>query len=242
MSLVDSMNPNVLFGRVLGPLLFRKAQIVAAADLSSHFRSLDLAGGDLCGTSSEPGDKVQVFLGSGGMRTYSPIGWDSSAGTMKLVVYIHGDGPGATFGKRAAPGDEVQFFGPRRSLSLSGSGSLPLIFFGDESSIGVLCAATKAKAPAFSVLEVTDEAEVASVLQALGIRAVLCVKKEPSDHHMPRVASAIRERLTGEPRAHLMMTGRAQSIQALRGLLKVTGPIPPGKTKAYWSVGKRGLD
>jgi hypothetical protein len=39
-----------------------------------------------------------------------------------------------------------------------------------------------------------------------------------------------------------VMTGKAQSIQTLKKRLKAEGLGASSRTKAYWSVGKSGLD
>ena len=44
------------------------------------------------------------------------------------------------------------------------------------------------------------------------------------------------------PSAQLVMTGKAQSIQALKAQLKTGGVSASGKNKPYGSVGKTGLD
>ena len=63
-----------------------------------------------------PGDKVQVFLPDIGMRTYTPLSWETRGATT-FLAYVHGDTPGATWAKRVKAGDEVSFFGPRIAIS-----------------------------------------------------------------------------------------------------------------------------
>ena len=161
------------------------------------------------------------------------------AGAGLLVGF--GEGPGATFGRTAKVGDEVQFFGPRGSLALAPLTVAP-VFFGDETSFGVVHAFGRARELPSGVMEVSDLAEAESVTRALKLDPIELVAIEPNAAHLPRVAEALRAQLTAATGAKLMMTGRAQSIQALRALLKGSGAVPPGKTKAYWSVGKKGLD
>ena len=238
-------SPKTLVGRLLGPLLFRQSTIREVSDAGPRLRRLTLGGDDLRPVSAQPGDKLQVFLPDAGMRTYTPVRWDSRQGTVELLVYLHGDStPGARWGRQAKVGDTCQFFGPRSSVPLTEMTG-PVVLFGDETSFALahsLALLRPDDARVSYVFEVSSAADAAATLPALGLGAATVIERKGSSLHLAAVADALAKALQAHPDARTVMTGQAQSIQALRASLGERGLKPSGKNKAYWSVGKSGLD
>ena len=233
-----------IIGGVFGRFLFRDARVEQVRDLSSHFRWLELVGEGLRDVSWNAGDKVQVFLPRVGMRTYTPLSWDTARGATQFLVYLHGTGPGAEWGRNVRVGDRCQFFGPRASLPLAAYQG-PVVLFGDETSFGVAHALKNLRAGTDGVeqvFEVSAREESEAVLREFGLAGSAVVERAPGDGHLPTVAERLQAALARRPGAQLVMTGRAQAIQALRGRLKAAGVDPAQKVKAYWSLGKAGLD
>ena len=79
-------------------------------------------------------------------------------------------------------------------------------------------------------------------LAQLGLPNAVCVERTAGDTHLRVVSDALERGLARERDARLLMTGRAQAIQALRKLRRTDGQTRPHKTKAYWSLGRAGLD
>ena len=228
-------------GSVLGQFLFHQVTVTQVRELSPRFRWIGFAGEGLRDEPCEAGDKIQVFLPSLGMRTYTPLAWDSGKGTGALLVYLHGASPGADWGRTVRPGERFQFLGPRRSLKL-GEHAGPVVLFGDETSLGLAGSLrTDAKLEVTSVLEVTSREESAAVLRELGLEGAE-VERTPGDAHLLEVHERLRAALAQRPEALLVLTGRAQSIQALKSRFKLEGPRAASRSKPYWSVGKTGLD
>ena len=228
-------------GSVLGQFLFHNATVTLAREPAPGFRWLELEGSSLRGESCEAGDKVQVYLPAVGMRTYTPLAWNSQKGTVAFLVYLHGSGPGSEWGRRVSVGDKVQFMGPRHSLKM-GERPGPVVLFGDETSLGVAWSLRQdGQRDVTSVLEVSQRAQVAPMLRELGLEGS-DVERQAGDAHLGEVHERLRAALQKAPGAQLVMTGRAQSIQTLKARFKTGGDSPPGKNKAYWSVGKTGLD
>ena len=230
-----------LLGSVLGRFLFLDSKVTQVRDVSRAFRQVDCEGPALRGQGWTPGDKVQVYLPGLGMRTYTPMSWDEQRGATAFLVYLHGDSPGAKWGRDVKAGDTVQFFGPRRSLVLD-EGTAPVVLFGDETSFAVAHAfRTAAKRDVTPLFEVSNRMDCRQALRELGFEGQ-DVKREAGDAHLAVVHERLREALRAKPGATLVMTGRAQSIQALRAKLRSDGERATPKVKAYWAVGKEGLD
>jgi ferric-chelate reductase (NADPH) len=233
-----------LLGDVLGKLVFRELTVDQARSVAPGFRRLDLSGEGMRGAPFEAGDKVQIML-DGDMRTYTPFAVDRARGALSFLVYSHGDSPGAAWGRRVAVGDRIRVFGPRGSLPLTGLTG-PVLLFGDETSFAVARALRDArggdvKGTAF-VFEVTSKAAAAAALAHLELGDAQVVERR-GEAHLDEVELQVRRELAAQPLANLVLTGKAQSIQALRARLKAKPPTYAGqKVKPYWAVGKRGLD
>ena len=227
-----------VLGAIAGRFLFRISTVQTVEHLGQFVR-FEASGASLRGAQWRPGDKVQVFLPSVGMRTYTPLQWGADGAT-SFLAYAHGDGPGSAWAKAVQVGDEVSFFGPRRSIEVSDV-EAPLVCFGDETSVALALALSRARPTrkVTAVLEVNDPAEVRAALDAMGsLLDVHLVAREPKDAHWPALQEPLRAALSSG--AFGLFTGRATSIQAVkRGLSAFSFA---SKTKAYWADGKSGLD
>ena len=114
----------------LGKLIFPELGVTKAEVITASFRRLTLAGASL--TKLAPGDKIQVSLAEG-TRTYTPFAFDAAKGSLDLLVYSHGDTPGAKWGRAVAEADRVNVFGPRGSIAIAALAG-PVVVFGDETS------------------------------------------------------------------------------------------------------------
>lgn len=230
---------------LLGRFFFTEARVGQVRDVSPHFRWMELVGEGLRDIEWSPGDKVQVFIPDVGMRTYTPLGWDSTLGSTRFLVYLHGDGPGARWGRGVKVGDRCQFFGPRGSIALPSLPG-PVVLFGDETSFAVAHALKNLKAGSADVeyvFEVSSRAESEGVLGELGLADASVVEKQSGEAHLADVEARLRTALERRRGAHLVLTGRAHAIQAVRSQLRASGVAHAGqKVKAYWAEGKRGLD
>jgi NADPH-dependent ferric siderophore reductase len=217
----------------LGRVFTRTARVSAVRDLGHGLRIITVAGPSLRDVHWTRGDKIQIVLPSRDVRTFTPSRWDK--GELDLIAFAHGDAPGSLWSRRAAIGDELRFVGPQRSLKRS---SRHTVLFGDETSIGL--AVAFAHAPLTTILEVGTIAR-APVVAGLGVPST-CIERVAGDAHVGDLASAIATALRANPSSELVMSGRAQSIQLVRTRLRTLGITERPANKAYWSVGKVGLD
>jgi len=236
------------FGRLEGALskLFTKAAAVAAlVDVAEGFRLVTLAGKALGGVEWVPGQKVQGMLGGWVQRTYTPLAWDAAAGSMQLLAYVHGEGPGAAWARELRVGDTCALFGPRGSLDLNAV-ARPAVLFGDETSFGLARALRFTPAGAQGVhlvLEVTSAAGAAAALDAIGVAGAHLVERRPEDVHLGEVQEYTAHLLQTRSIEAGVLSGKATSIQRMSKQLRQLGvPRSRLQTKAYWAPGKTGLD
>jgi NADPH-dependent ferric siderophore reductase len=221
----------------------RPARIAAVETLSPHFRLVHLEGDALRNLAWTAGQKIQVSMGSGlSARTYTPMSWDADSGGSRILTFAHGDGPGGRWASGLREGDTCQFFGPRRSLDLAGLAT-PMVLFGDETSFG-LAAALRDSAQAggaVHLFEVSDVLESRPVLEAIGLGQATLIERTADDAHLAAAeAELVQLAATG---AHVVLTGKASSIQRVSRALKAAGVVSSRlKAKAYWAPGKIGLD
>jgi ferric-chelate reductase (NADPH) len=233
-------------GRVTRALLrwlMRPARVAAVETLSPHFRLADLESEALRNVAWTAGQKIQVSMGSGlSARTYTPMSGDADSGRTRILTFAHGDGPGSRWASGLREGDTCRFFGPRRSLDLSGLGS-PVVLFGDETSFGLAAALRDSPHArgAIHVFEASDVAESRPVLEAIGLGRATLIERIADDAHLAAAeAEVLRLAASG---AHFVLAGKVSSIQRVSRALKAVGVASSRvKTKAYWAPGKIGLD
>jgi len=229
----------------LSKLAFKELTVEEVREVTPHFRRLRISADWLRTTSVAAGDKLQIMIADAGPRTYTPFERDAQAGSCELLAYVHGDTPGAAWIKAARAGLKFRAFGPRGSLPLSRLHG-PIVFFGDETSFAAAASLQRAHPQrdelAF-VFECTHAQESEQVLRELGIEPHAIVPRQHPRDHMAALEGALRSALSLRSPAQLVLTGHAQTIQALRARLKTSPCACAGqKVKAYWADGKRGLD
>ena len=236
-----------LTDRVTGAVarrILKSATVSAVADLGP-VRRIKLAGSDLIDVAWTPGDKIRFHLGGFDLRTYTPMSWEPVVGSTVVLAYRHGDGPGATRSRDGEVGAEVHFLGPQRSVRLDELDAAPLLV-GDETSIGLHAAWRTYRpdvAPVAEVMEVSDGAAFGSALAAVGLGDTELVERRPDDAHLDDLARLVADRVRTDPAAPVVLTGRAQTIAAIRRHLKDEGLASRShRAKAYWDPNRSGLD
>jgi NADPH-dependent ferric siderophore reductase len=221
--------------------MLRDAVVRSVRDVAACFRAVELVGPGLRGCAFQPGDKLQMLLPSRDVRTFTPVYWDGEAGVTELLIYHHAATPAGAWIRGLAVGDTCRFVGPQRSLRLPAQG--PVVLFGDETSCAVALALTAAMPDRefACVLESSTETAMRTALGERVAHATL-VPREPDEAHMPELVRELQAALARSPGASLLLTGRAQAIQEVRAACKTLVLPRPAGTRAYWSLGKVGLD
>lgn len=238
-----------LFINALGGLVLRQGQVTRTREVSPGFRWLEVGAAALRDIEWTPGDKVQVLLPELDMRTYTPLAWNRATGTTEFLLYRNqppgespaAERPGTHWIRTVKQGDACRFVGPQRSLAVAASE--PVVLFGDETSFAVALALRGAATqPPACVFEVDSCREALAVLTEFGLPDAVCIERAANDSHLTAVSEKLQQLLVGRADPRLLMTGRAQAIAALQSRRRAAGQSRPFKTKAYWSLGKSGLD
>lgn len=219
--------------------LTRDLTVVAAEDVGGGFRLVVLGGVGKVGWAV--GQKVQLRAGGFDFRTYTPLAWTGDE--VSLLVALDATGPGTALVRSLAPGAVVSAMGPSRAVDLAKVTTAPL-FVGDETSIA-LGAAWEAAGPvpaAGHLYEVGDPAAVAPVCERFGVPGPSLVARRDDDAHLADLAAEVADQVRAAPDAVVVLTGKAQTIRAVRGALKDAGLAPAVKVKAHWDPRRSGLD
>lgn len=231
-SLIDRVT-GATFGKFL-----RRATVTEVTDLAgTGFCRVELT--TPTAVRWAPGQKVQVQVRGLQLRTFTPFAWTDR--TVALLVFRHGSGPADDWLTRQEPGTEIAYLGPRRAVALDDL-SAPPIFVGDETSLALSAAGP---APAAQVYEVTGAARSARVLDALGLPDAVLVERTPDDAHHADLCARVVKAVEAHPTHPLVLTGKAQTIAAVRQALKQSPPTPaPSVTrvKTHWDPRRSGLD
>jgi NADPH-dependent ferric siderophore reductase len=238
--------------RLLDPFLIR-GQVATVESLGPRMRRVCLAGPQIRGLKWTPGQQVRLIVAGspaaldwlmGTLRTYSVWAYDGE--TLELVVFDHGEGPGAAWARLAAVGDEVVLMKPQGDFTLRPSAFH--LFVGEETAsvaLGAMLRAVPAGERAVAVIEVQDEADA------------LPLTGDVSWHYRRGESAADSKSLVGAVRATLSpesglpaepgiayLAGEARTIQAIRTyLVKERGwPRRSVLTRPFWTPGKTGME
>lgn len=188
----------------------KSARVRESRLLEERLRLVVLGDESLRGARWTPGDKVQVALGGWAFRTYTPMSWDANTGSTQLLVFLHGEAPGAAWGRSLRVGDSCALFGPRDSLDLNALGR-PALVFGDETSFALAHAmrfTPRGAADVRMVFEVTDEKVAQSVLGYLGITNVDLIERRSDESHLSEIERVAVDHFRPDPSRAALSRGR----------------------------------
>ncbi|WP_306208193.1 siderophore-interacting protein [Actinoplanes sp. RD1] len=235
--------------RLLDRLLLA-ARVDAVAPLGPRLRLITLTGPDLAGLDWVPGRHVRLQLAPGPaavdwlvgtLRTYTV--WSYADRTMELVVFDHGNGPGAEWARTARPGDELMLMRPQGTFVTAPA---PYhLFAGEETAQAAYGPMLRALPPGARVF---GRFEVDSPDERLDLRPggdlEWSYRRGRSAASSETLVEAVRGlELPAEPgRAYL--AGEARTIQLVRRHLVEERHWPRRNviTKPFWTPGRKGMD
>ncbi|WMJ68922.1 SIP domain-containing protein [Stenotrophomonas sp. 24(2023)] len=228
--------------RTLIRLLMKQARITAVDRIGRHARVLTLESEAFREVAWQPGQKLQVAMGSAFVaRTYTPMTWDAAVGRTQLLGFSHGGGPGSAWLLGAVAGDACHVFGPRPAVDPGRTGAV-CVLVGDETSIALAQAlARHGTVPVQCLLEVDDAQSAHAVLGHLGLTGVEVHARQPHEAHWAAMEPRLRA-LAGSD-ATFVLTGKAATVQHLRRVLKALGVATARiAAKPHWAPGRTGMD
>lgn len=217
--------------------LAQSATVRAARYVGGGFLRVDL---DTAAKGWSPGCKVRVWVSGASFRTFTPFDWTNDS--VSLLIRRHGTSPAAVWMDSLVADRPMWFLGPQRSLDLESIAG-PVIV-GDETSFALTAAWDRfgGTAAAGHVFEVTSRGESLRALEHLGIGSHVLVERDVDDRHYTELSRHVLDLVRRHGSAPVIITGKAQTIRAVRGQLKQAGVSPTVRVKAYWDPKRSGLD
>jgi NADPH-dependent ferric siderophore reductase len=216
-----------------------EATVVDSRQLTPRMRRVTVQADAMRGVAVKPAQDVELLLrdetGRRVKRRYTIRHARPERGELDLDVLLHGAGPGARWGAEAAPGDTVEFQGPRGKLELRSAPAHLLV--GDESAIpaiAAICAALPAAEPATAVVEIRDADDELPVDAQL--RWVHRGGTPPGGADL--LTRALDDvSIPAGTRGYLL--GETRAMVALRSVLEARGLDHDAIfVKGYWNVGR----
>jgi NADPH-dependent ferric siderophore reductase len=218
--------------------------VLAVTDLNARMRRVTVGGDSLIDFAPWPGQDVVLHLtsaeGAGVRRRYTVRHLDPVSHRFDLDFVRHGHGPGALWAENARPGDEVDIFGPRGKVTVSGARWQLLA--GDESALPGIAEIAEAL-PVGTAVTALIEVDGADDEQPIAARADLDVRwlyragAEPGssellDRALTEVAFAPSDR-------HVYLFGESRTVRRLRDIATAAGlALDEISAKGYWNVGR----
>lgn len=223
---------------MVGPRIAQMARVADVQEISEHFRLIDMEVKESLLASLGPTDKVQLNTGEWEVRTYTPILQPHYPGRLRLLVHLHGQGPGSRWAQRVREGDVSHLVGPRPILQV---GQEPFVLAGDDTSLATALN-FKTRRDVHAVFESSHADETRQVLTSLGLRNAAVVQKSADGTHREQYHELVQEQMQALQTYRAVLTGHAQAIQQVGRALKLGGAKPELMTKPYWADNKQGLD
>jgi ferric-chelate reductase (NADPH) len=223
--------------------LLRTTQVTNVVQLNQEFVRIEIRSDAFRGAAWSPGAELQLRPRRGTLlfRTYTPISWDRDRGATELIAFTHGEGPAADWFRQVKVDDGCEVLGPRKSIELSRL-TVPVVFVGDESSVGLACALRTLNSHVIYVFEAADPDGLRKVLSELTFGDDTDVVAKTPDRsellgHARRAADA------SGAAYELVVTGDAGTVHTLRRDSRQWQQRPRRVVgKAYWAPGRTGLD
>jgi NADPH-dependent ferric siderophore reductase len=218
--------------------------VLAVSDLSGRMRRITVGGRALTGFSPWPGQDVVLHLrddgGSGIRRRYTVRHFDPRGLRFDLDFVRHGHGPGAAWAERAEPGDELEIFGPRGKVALSGAEWQ--LFAGDESALPAIVEmieALPATTTATALIEITDADDEQAIMTAAALDLGWLHRGECEPGTSQALDRAIEEAAVPAEGRHVYLFGESRCVRRLRDIVLRRGlRLDEISAKGYWNAGR----
>lgn len=231
--------PKVL-ADLVEPRFARACRVTRIDNLAPRLQRVRFAGAELCALPFRPGQEIEVRVDATAFRHYTPVSYDARFGAFEVVFYLHGHGPGSRWAHELRVGREARLLGPGGRFGLADD-SRTHVFLGDETCLGLFAALAGATSLTHRILgavEVEPGCERWPALAGAPLEAV--ARAGTRGAALQRWLD--RAELVPDADTALYLAGHADSISALRAMLRARGWSRAAiRTKPYWADHKRGL-
>ncbi len=219
------------------------ATVTAVRDLTPRMRRITLHVPTMSTTPAPAQDVELVLVDATGRkvkRRYTIRHFRPESAEIDVDALLHGHArsPGAQWAATAAPGDPIQFFGPRGKLELRDADWH--LFVGDESAVPAVEALIEALPPGQSVVALIEVGDPSDEMPVKGETSWLHRGDQPPGS--PDLLGAAIDTLATPPgRGRGYLLGESRVVAALRARMHAHGLANEDLyVKGYWNVGRPG--
>jgi NADPH-dependent ferric siderophore reductase len=238
-----------MVGRPGGPLAdasLWSLRVREVDDIAEDYRRVTFDGPGLDGFSFHPGQDLMMRIPTDGGETvnrrYTIRAADAAEGTVTVDMVVHGDGPGAFWAAKAAPGDALDAIGPRGKVWLDEDAAWHL-FIGDETALPGMAVMVESLAPTTPAIVVAELSELASGHEPR-VRgdqdvSITWIERGDTEPGKPqRLVAAAAEVELPDGRGHAYVSGEMKVVREVAQVLASRGLRGPAvSAKAYWRRG-----
>jgi|HubBroStandDraft_1064217.scaffolds.fasta_scaffold30971_2 NADPH-dependent ferric siderophore reductase len=229
------------------PQLRRNLVVRATRLVTPLMRRIIFGGDGLAGMEgAPPAAWIKLFIptGSGDQagRAYTVRRYDAAARELAVDFVIHGDGPASRWAERAAPGDVVQFGGPRSGFERRPDAEW-LLLAGDETALPAILGILESLPPATHALafvEIDHTEEQQAVKTAAPVEMTWLSRDGAPAGTTNLLETATRRAPLPAGHGQFWLAGEAGVTRRIRGQLTEERGIPMSAVtaKGYWKIGE----
>jgi NADPH-dependent ferric siderophore reductase len=223
------------------PSIIPVMDVLQTTYLSSSIKRI-LLKGEIKDLNFQVGYAVAIRVNETAYRNYTPSFVDAANGLMEITAHLRAKGPGSQFLASLKLGQQVRISIPRGKKMLTESLDSILVF-GDESSLGLVCAmaawSKQGNQACRFFLEL--DPENMEVPDMLGIDNCVIVPKQKVFNNEGNIAMLLANTPKPSRSTGIIITGNAASLQNIRNHFRRTSAGSHILAQAYWAAGKTGL-
>lgn len=220
-------------------LFTKEAKVTYIHYYDKHLKKIAFQGNALRGLKCPPGAQIEPRVSDTHMRHYNPSAYDAATGTMEMLIYLHGMGPGSAWAEKLQVGDKLNIMGP--AMKIQGDNSLgKQVFLGDETTIGtfLFLQNSLSSAQTFTGL-IETEPYLLHLNQTVKLNLPTAARTSQRGEVL---LQWLKENYETNKAALFYLLGHNTSNLQLRGFLKDKG-VPNSRIamRRYWADGMEGL-
>lgn len=220
-------------------LFTKPATVTAVSYPDKYLKKIVFTGDALKGLKCPPGAQIEPRVSDTHMRHYNPSAYNAATGTMEMLIYLHGMGPGSAWAEKIQVGDKLNIMGP--AMKIQGDNSLSKqVFLGDETTIGTFLFLQNSLTKGQTFTGVTEtELHLLHLNKTVGLNLPTAARTAQRGEVL---VQWLKENYEANQDALFYLLGHNASNLQLREYLKDKG-VPNSRIamRRYWADGMEGL-
>lgn len=220
-------------------LFTKPATVTAVSYPDKYLKKIVFTGDALKGLKCPAGAQIEPRVSDTHMRHYNPSAYDATTGTMEMLIYLHGKGPGSAWAEKIQAGDKLNIMGPAMKIHADESNNRQ-VFLGDETTIGtfLFLQNSLSKAQTFTGL-IETQPDLLHLNNTVGLNVPTAARTAQRGEVL---VQWLKDNYEANKDALFYLLGHNATNLQLRDWLKDKG-VPNSRIamRRYWADGMEGL-